>query len=97
MNIRKNKKPYVSEYVKCPFCKKELPLDTKEIDKRKEQGLYWALSPRLDECHNCPAKVTACPACKRDTWIKDGWHKHSSRQLSCGFQGKKKTIGAANG
>ena len=77
----------------CPFCHRELPLDEDRITKAKKECegkpyTIWERMYRATTCLKCKAfEIKECPACKRKTWYRQGWHKHQSP--GCGFEGKK--------
>ena len=87
---RKCKNPKIFEWDCCPFCYQELPLD--EDLKIKKEGIHsWRsiFDRRVKICPNCKAQeIAECPCCKRQTWCKDGWHKHQG-SIGCGFNGEK--------
>lgn len=90
---KKKKQKYVYQGHCCPFCRRELPLDENFIAKKKKElagkpyGI-WEEMHRVANCPKCKAfEIQECPACKRKTWYRQGWHKH--QVLGCGFEGKK--------
>ncbi len=90
---RKGARRYIYKGHCCPFCHEELPLDEDRIAKAKKEdrGIIAELC-RVSTCPNCKAiEIKECPACKRKTWYRQGWHKH--QVLGCGFEGKKLELG----
>jgi len=91
---RKQKRAFIYEGHCCPFCHKELPLDEKLVAKEIKECegkpyTIWETMYRVTTCPKCKAfEVKECPACKRETWCRQGWYKHQTR-LGCGFEGKK--------
>ena len=80
----------------CPFCHAELPLDENLISKMKKESPresygIWKENYRMKICPECGAsEIKECPACKHETWHRQGWYKHAF--LGCGFNGKKKDL-----
>lgn len=93
-------------YYRCPFCQEELPevvsRDIAKIFERRSNGCIgfgkryrgFFSGIRASKCRNCGAREVysqLCPCCKRDTWLKDGVYKHSTRRYhNCGFVGEKR-------
>jgi len=76
----------------CPFCKTELPIDEKEEEKQRREGVFFRLfRVRVKICPNCGAfEVLECPSCKRKTWLDIKTHIYKHQGNECGFIGKKK-------
>ena len=81
---KKKREKKVWTWCACPFCGKEIPID-ENYTSTKSLVIF---KPRKKECV-CGAKVTECPCCQRETWVKDGIHKHYNNVFNCGFTGKK--------
>ena len=47
----------------------------------------WREMYRVKICPKCASEIQECPACKRETWCRQGWYKHQF--LGCGFEGRK--------
>ncbi len=90
---KRAKREYIYKGFCCPFCNVELPLDEELIARKKKEcegKLYTIMEDmyRLTICPQCKAfQVDECPACKRETWCREGWYKHQA--IGCGFEGKK--------
>lgn len=82
---KRRKTDFETKYHGCPFCRKVLPL------MAAREMVIWFAEKRAKKCDNCGAenKNKGCPACKRDTWFKDGVYKHGQFFLNCGFVGRK--------
>jgi DNA-directed RNA polymerase subunit RPC12/RpoP len=95
---KKNKKPYVSPWKLCPFCKSELPLDTKKMEEDKKKGKWvadWLSEYRVKDCPTCGAyEVAKCPACSHKTWYDYVTKIYKHQWIGCGFIGQLK--GAEN-
>lgn len=74
---------FEARYNACPFCGTSLP------EEGKRKMFIWRIS-YANECSKCGAKnkINGCPACKHDSWLKDGIYKHLPF-LNCGFVGQK--------
>ncbi len=92
----KNKKPYISPYKLCPFCKNELLVDVVKIEKERKESKFvvdWMSEYRIKECSNCGSyEVTKkCPACGNDVWFNPITKIYMHQVSGCGFIGKLKT------
>jgi len=97
---KKKKKKIKKEWIweACPFCGKELRIESESIQDRE-----WVGYKTKDECEcgacksvkrkdgcGCPL-CNGCPCCGRETWYKDEIYKHSGN-IHCGFEGKKRNV-----
>jgi hypothetical protein len=94
---KKDRKPYVYPGKLCPFCKTELPLDTKRMEEDKQKGKWvveWMSEYRVKECPVCGAYEVPkkCPACKRNTWYEPTARVYRHQWLGCGFIGQIKGV-----
>ena len=89
---KKNKKPYLSPWKTCPFCKSELPEKPKPKEgKTPGYRVFRWFHDVVEVCPECGAyKVEdGCPSCGRDAWRNtEGVYKHM--WMGCGFSGRKK-------
>ena len=81
---KKREANYEAKMYGCPFCFSILPIVT------RKRSLFWG-DERAKTCENCGAenKDKSCPACRLDTWFKNGIYKHRPVFLNCGFVGRK--------
>ena len=89
---KKNKQRFVFKGSCCPFCHAELPFDEVLIAKKNKElegksCCVWREMYRVKICPKCASEIKECPACKRETWCRQGWYKHQF--LGCGFEGRK--------
>ncbi len=80
---KRRKVDFEATYNGCPFCGTVLP------EEGKQKIFIWHII-YAQKCPGCRAenKINSCPACKRDSWFKDGIYKHLPF-LNCGFVGRK--------
>ena len=87
---KKKKEPWMSERDMCPFCKKQLEIDSVATEKRRQDspwGIGIFSTVRKTECKCGAMRVEDCPCCHRKTWYKTGIYKH--QRWGCGFVGEK--------
>lgn len=70
----------VAYWDECPFC-------FSKLEQLPDRDGHWVLRDYLPECACGAIEAPDCPACHRETWMKDGIYKH--QWLGCGFMGKR--------
>ena len=83
---KKGPKKTIAFWGMCPFC-----LGPLEELPEAERTLF---RDYIGECACGAIKVPDCPACHRDTWLKDKVYKH--QWLGCGFEGERRNGPSGN-